>query len=156
MHYPYRRVFTGVGSDGRSRVLFDDANGNETRAEPTSVSLLWQSKSVPADNSSPADMATEGFLFEYAPGATKLMVVDVAPTDDLIPPEMHATNTLDYLVIVIGKLSLYLEDGEVEVGAGDVVINRGNIHGWRNKGAEHARMIVVGVDAAPVGSGATV
>lgn len=47
-----------------------------------------------------------------------------------MPPSMHATDTLDYLVITAGKLSLDLEEGEVEVAAGDIVVNRGNIHAW--------------------------
>lgn len=156
MHYPYRRIVTGLDSDGKSRVLYDDGKGFESKSEVTSVALLWQSKTAPADNSSPADAASEGFSFEFAPGATKLLVVDVAPSKGLMPPGMHATNTLDYLIMVFGRLTLYLEEGEVEAGPGDVIVNRGNFHGWRNKGPEYARMITVAIDAAPAGAGATI
>ena len=155
MHHPYRRVVTGIDHAGISRVLFDDSSGHEIENGPVSVALLWQTNTVPADNSMPEDSATTGFSFDFARGATKLIVVDVEPTEDFMPPGMHATDTLDYLVITAGKLSLYLEEGEVEVAAGDVVVNRGNIHAWRNKGPEVARMVVVNVDAAPVGAGAT-
>lgn len=156
VHYPYRRVVTGVDEQGLSRVLFDDGNRIETGEGPSYVALLWQSEGCPADNSSPLDTAKEGFSFNYARGGTKLMIVEFAPSPDLVPPGMHATNTLDYAIILDGRLSLYLEQGEVEVGAGDIVVNRGNIHGWRNPGDSVARMAVVGIDACAVAGGATI
>jgi len=156
MQYPYRRVVTGVDQTGVSRVQFDDSRGQEAGSGPVSTALLWQTDTVPVDNSDPNDAATTPFSFQFARGATKLIIVEIQPTEDLMPPGMHAADTLDYLVITAGKLSLYLEEEEVEVAPGDVVINRGNIHAWQNKGPEVARMVVVNVDAAPVGAGATV
>ena len=41
-------------------------------------------------------------------------------------------------------------------GPGDVVVDRGIVHAWRNKGPDNVRMLVVNVDAAPVGNGRTV
>lgn len=155
MHTKYRRVVTGMDNKGKSRILFDDGNGFESSGGATSVALLWQSKTAPAENTSMADAAREKFTLHLDPGATKCIMVDVAPTEGLMPPGMHATNTLDYVVILSGALSLYLDEEEVEVGTGDVVVNRGNIHAWRNKGPDHARMLVVNVDAAPVGEGGT-
>lgn len=155
MHASYRRVVTGMDNRGKSGILFDDGNGFESSAGATSVALLWQSKTAPADNTPTTDAAQEKFTLHLDPGATKCILVDVAPTEALMPPGMHATNTLDYVVILSGALSLYVDEEEVEVGAGDVVVNRGNIHAWRNKGPDHARMLVVNVDADPVGGGAT-
>jgi mannose-6-phosphate isomerase-like protein (cupin superfamily) len=155
MHHPYRRIVTGLDAEGRSAILFDDSKGFETGGGATEVALLWQSREAPADNGGTADMATEGFSFTFATGATKCILVDIHPTEDLMPPGMHATDTLDYAVILKGTLSLHLDHGEVEVGVGDVVVDRGVIHGWRNKGPEVARMLVVTVDAKPVGQGAT-
>jgi mannose-6-phosphate isomerase-like protein (cupin superfamily) len=156
MQYPYRRVVTGVDQAGISRVLFDDSSGKEAGSDAVSTVLLWQTNTVPVDNSDPDDTATTAFSFDFSRGATKLIIVEIQPTEGLMPPGMHAANTLDYLVITAGKLSLYLEEGEVEIAPGDIVVNRGNVHAWRNKGPEVARMVVVNVDAAPVGAGATV
>lgn len=156
MHFPYRRIVTGLNDAGRSVVLIDDGSGAETSGGVTDVALLWQSREAPASNTGTADAANEGFSFAFQRGATKCILVDIVPTEDLIPPGMHATNTLDYVVMLRGTISLFTEEGEVEVGPGDVVIDRGIIHGWRNKGSEVARMLVVTVDAAPVGAGATV
>lgn len=156
MHYPYRRIVTGLAADGRSTFLFDDSKGFESSGGATDVALLWQSKEVPADNAGTADTADEGFSFAFAAGATKCILVDILPTEGLMPPGMHAANTLDYVVILRGTVSLYVDDGEVEAGPGDVIIDRGIIHAWRNKGPEIVRMLVVNVDAAPVGAGSTV
>ena len=155
MHYPYRRIVTGLDANGKSVILFDDDKGFETAGDVTSVALLWQSKEVPVDNSGLADMADEGFSFAFAQGGTKCILVDVQPSDGLMPPGMHATDTLDYLVVIHGRLTLHVEGAEVEAGPGDVVVNRGNLHAWHNKGPEVARMLVINVDAAPVGGGAT-
>lgn len=156
MHSPYRRVVTGLNEEGRSVILFDDGKGFETSGGATDVALLWQSKEVPASNAGTADMGAEGFSFDFAPGATKLILVDIVPTEGLMPPGMHATNTLDYVVILSGRISLYVDDGEVEVGPGDVVVDRGIVHAWRNKGPDNVRMLVVNVDSAPVGNGRTI
>lgn len=156
MHYPYRRIVTGLNEAGRSIVLFDDGKGHETGGGATEVALLWQSREVPADNEGAADAADEGFSFAFARGATKCILVDVVPTEGLMPPGMHATDTLDYIVILRGTISLHLDEGEVEAKPGDVIVDRGVVHGWRNKGPEVVRMLVVTVDAAPVGDGATI
>jgi mannose-6-phosphate isomerase-like protein (cupin superfamily) len=47
---------------------------------------------------------------------------------------MHATDTLDFMVVVDGRIVLGLDDGEHELGSGDVVIQRGNRHRWRVAG----------------------
>lgn len=156
MHFPHRRIVTGLNEEGRSVILFDDSSGCETSGGATNVLLLWQSKEVPADNRSTDDAAREGFSFNFAPGGTKCILVDIVPTEEFMPPGMHATDTLDYVVILQGTISLYVDEGEVEVGPGDVVIDRGILHAWRNKGPGNVRMLVVNVDAAPVGNGATV
>ena len=155
MDYPYRRVVTGLDGAGRSGVLFDDGAGFETASGATAVALLWQSGPAPADNSGVDDAASTGFSFDFAPGATKCILVDIEPTTDLMPPGMHATDTLDYVVLLAGALMLYLDDEAVELKPGDVVVNRGNLHGWRNRGPATARILVVNVDARPVGQRAT-
>ena len=53
---------------------------------------------------------------------------------------------------VHGKLILIMEDGtEILLeNAGDVVVQRGTLHAWRNPGPEWARVITVVLDASPV------
>jgi hypothetical protein len=64
---------------------------------------------------------------------------------------MHRTNSVDYDVIVSGELWLELDDGEVRhVKAGDVVIQNGTRHAWRNRSDTAATMVsvLVGADRA--------
>ena len=62
--------------------------------------------------------------------------------DDPDEPGMHATDTLDFMVVVDGRIVLGLDDGEHELGAGDVVIQRGNRHRWRVVGDDPCTYVV--------------
>ena len=62
---------------------------------------------------------------------------------------MHATDTIDYDIILAGEVWLELDDGvEVHLTAGDVVVQNGTRHAWRNRGTEDCVMATVMVGAA--------
>ena len=47
---------------------------------------------------------------------------------------MHFTDTLDYVIVTHGTLTLELHDGTTrDVGAGEVVIQLANVHAWHNR-----------------------
>lgn len=49
---------------------------------------------------------------------------------------MHKTNTIDYAVVFEGEIWLELDGGEtVHLNSGDIVVQNGTRHAWRNKGA---------------------
>jgi quercetin dioxygenase-like cupin family protein len=54
--------------------------------------------------------------------------------DDAATPGMHATDTLDLMVVLDGEITLGLEGAELTVRAGDAVIQRGTPHRWRVSG----------------------
>lgn len=57
---------------------------------------------------------------------------DIAHYFDPNDPEMHTTDTIDYVVILGGQAELELDDGRSEtVRAGDCVVQRGTRHAWR-------------------------
>jgi mannose-6-phosphate isomerase-like protein (cupin superfamily) len=63
-------------------------------------------------------------------------------------PGMHTTATVDYEFIVSGSIVLELDDGtQVELHAGDTVIQNGTRHAWRNEGSEPCQMVVALVGA---------
>jgi quercetin dioxygenase-like cupin family protein len=64
-------------------------------------------------------------------------------------PGMHTTPSVDYDVVLEGTLHLELTKGEVELHAGDVVIQHGTRHAWRNRSNQVAKLLVVFVGAAP-------
>jgi mannose-6-phosphate isomerase-like protein (cupin superfamily) len=57
-------------------------------------------------------------------------------------PGMHKTNTVDYSVVYDGEIWLELDDGEtLHLRRGDVVVQNGTRHAWRNKGAKPVTML---------------
>jgi mannose-6-phosphate isomerase-like protein (cupin superfamily) len=76
---------------------------------------------------------------------------DVAPglaqTMDPDRPGMHRTASVDMVVIMEGRCVLKLDDGEVNLGAGDLVIESGTIHAWVNPFDKPCRFLAVVVGA---------
>jgi mannose-6-phosphate isomerase-like protein (cupin superfamily) len=55
---------------------------------------------------------------------------------------MHKTNTVDYSVVFEGEIWLELDEGKtVHLKKGDVVVQNGTRHAWRNKGTAPATML---------------
>lgn len=61
-------------------------------------------------------------------------------------PFMHRTETIDYAVVLSGEIVLLLDDEDVHLKAGDVVIQRGTNHAWSNRSSEPCRMLYVLID----------
>ena len=61
-------------------------------------------------------------------------------------PLMHRTETLDYAVVLEGEITMLLDDSEVHLKAGDVVIQRGTNHAWSNRSGKPARMLYILMD----------
>ena len=66
---------------------------------------------------------------------------------DIYPPRlggkrtvMHRTRTLDYAVVIAGEIVLVLDDSEVVLGPGEVVVQRGTDHAWENRTDKVTRM----------------
>jgi mannose-6-phosphate isomerase-like protein (cupin superfamily) len=58
-------------------------------------------------------------------------------------PFMHRTETLDYAVVLSGEITLLLDDQDVVLREGDVVIQRGTNHAWSNRSNRPALMLYV-------------
>jgi len=61
-------------------------------------------------------------------------------------PFMHRTETLDYAIVLEGEITMLLDDSEVHLRAGDVVIQRGTNHAWSNRSGKPVRMLYVLID----------
>ncbi|MBI4207925.1 MAG: cupin domain-containing protein [Betaproteobacteria bacterium] len=61
-------------------------------------------------------------------------------------PFMHRTETLDYAVVLSGEIDLLLDDQDVHLKAGDVVIQRGTNHAWSNRSNKPCRMLYILID----------
>lgn len=89
------------------------------------------------------DMALAGKLFE---------LMGLHPTTDpkvfARHPFMHRTESVDYGIVLAGEMTLLLDDTEVDLKAGDVVVQNGTIHAWRNRSGAVCRMAFILVDGA--------
>ncbi|MEJ5976748.1 cupin domain-containing protein [Novosphingobium sp. PS1R-30] len=145
-----RRVVTGLDALGRSTVLFD---GPIPHHDDSAAAVVWRTHGHPADNSGAADtVAPYDTAMLHNPGSN-FVICQFRPHT---PEIMHATNTIDYLVILSGRVILVLEESEIELGAGDCVVDRGVLHGWRNPHDEPCVAVVVNLPAYPVGKGRTI
>jgi mannose-6-phosphate isomerase-like protein (cupin superfamily) len=171
---PVRRVVTGHDAAGRSAVLFDSAAPNvKGRAQGNASTLLWVTDESPADVSGRMDRAAReigvppprsGTIFrlaEFPPSTGGEDLLDHATVlrdfgigDDVVPghpprhPLIHRTRTIDYVVVLEGEITLLLDDSEVRLAAGDVVVQQGTNHAWINRGSARCRLAMVFVDAA--------
>jgi mannose-6-phosphate isomerase-like protein (cupin superfamily) len=175
-----RRVVTGLNDKGQSCFIFNGPPPSTlpgaNRAAPSVA--LWQTEAAHASNEGAAEAAPGPFDLNLAPGATKFLTREFAPVPDaanLGPqeralraraasavsdkyrvglvsdhPGMHVTDTIDYIAVVRGEITLVLEAGEQELRAGDVVVDRGVPHAWENRGVEPAVIVAVLIDAAPL------
>jgi mannose-6-phosphate isomerase-like protein (cupin superfamily) len=61
-------------------------------------------------------------------------------------PMMHRTESIDYGIVIEGELTLILDDTEVPLKPGSVVIQRGTNHAWANRSDRPCRMLFVQID----------
>jgi hypothetical protein len=168
-----RRVVTTVDASGKAVVLFDGANPHKiVRPNRSTVSrLLWVTDQSPADMSGPADRAAVNVGIAPPGGGSIFRIVDIPPTPPEIekldpsylqsqlgdhapkkgrPPRhplMHRTRTVDYAIIMEGEIDMLLDDSEIHLKAGDVLIQQGTNHAWVNRGTEPCRIAFILVDA---------
>jgi len=133
-----RRVVTAIDDQGKSYVKWD----NEIKAVPGrpgfSFFPMWATKKLPAEMTEEDPNTWElgtslagGSVFRigrYEPGAAA---------------RWHRTDSVDYAICLSGEMWMQLDKGEVHLKPGDVVIQRGTIHNWVNKGTEPCLMIFV-------------
>lgn len=63
-------------------------------------------------------------------------------------PLMHRTESIDYGVVIEGEMTLVLDDSEVLLKPGSVVVQRGTNHAWANRSGRPCRMLFVLLDGA--------
>jgi quercetin dioxygenase-like cupin family protein len=144
-----RRVVTGHDASGRAVVKIDETTKNIIEVRPgVSTSVVW-TETLPADNSSDLDGATRK-VSTTMPGGMIFRVIEFSPG---CAPRNHRTNSVDFAVVVSGEIDMTLDDSEVHLKAGDVMVQRGTIHNWINRGSEPCVIAFVLVDAKPVTRG---
>jgi quercetin dioxygenase-like cupin family protein len=145
-----RRVVTARAADGASSVVVDGPSSRQRPGTPAGVTLtdLWASDGSPRLPFNGADAALNMPLLPQ-PGGTCFRVVQIEPGHGM---EMHSSDTVDYLVILDGRVCLRVEGkAEVVLERGDCLVQLGAVHAWENRDAQPCVMVAVVVGAmAPV------
>src|SRR5204862_6207393 len=63
---------------------------------------------------------------------------------------MHRTRSIDYAIVLDGEIDMLLDDSEVHLQAGDVLVQQGTNHAWVNRGSRTCRMAFVLIDAKEI------
>jgi hypothetical protein len=170
-----RRVVTGI-VNGKSVFLSDGPTPNAHVYDSVPghlTSVLYATPARPTLPQEHAEQAPPRMLIPPGPGETKLMIV-VFPPDSVfatvdaaaafeeqivhIPgliqafepnaPGMHTTDSVDYDIVLDGEVWLELDDGaETLLQQGDVVVQCGTRHAWRNKSEKPATLCFVLIGA---------
>ncbi len=170
MAQPTRRVVTGHDASGKAVVVIDGAARNAKQRKATGLvsTLLWVTEESPADISGNTDRAEREIGVAPPPRGSIFRVVDFPPAaefgsvdnaamlremgigvaqGDARHATMHRTKSIDYAVVISGEIDMLLDDSEVHLKAGDVLVQRGTNHAWVNRGRENCRIAFVLIDA---------
>ena len=142
-----RRVVTGHDERGRAVVAIDELCSNviSRRAQHASC-VIWSTGTFPADNADPQDGAARE-LGTTDPGGTVFRVVQYDPG---VAPRNHRTESMDYAVVLSGEIDMELDGSTVHLRAGDVLVQRGTMHNWVNRGTQPCVIAFVLVAAKPI------
>jgi mannose-6-phosphate isomerase-like protein (cupin superfamily) len=170
-----RRVVTGLSESGKAVIVSDGEPPRSRRRVHTpdfADTLVWTTTAPPGPSADPTEL-----LRSWVPGAGETIALTVTfPPDSVYAdpafdataaraeqlaatpglaelfeadnPGMHTTPTVDYGVVLDGEIVLDLDAGETTLlRAGDVVVQNGTRHAWRNPGTSPATVFFVLIGA---------
>jgi mannose-6-phosphate isomerase-like protein (cupin superfamily) len=174
-HMRIRRVVTGHDAEGHARVVDDgDVEPITSELMPGCAAYrLWGRDERPTFPDDGSPRRAEAY---YPPrDGSRFMINEIAPGELIPPPDldeaaalaelerlmpgamaamepdapgMHTTDSIDYVLVVSGEVTLELDEGERTVlRAGDVVVQNGTRHAWRNHGTEPCTIVGVAIGA---------
>jgi quercetin dioxygenase-like cupin family protein len=150
MPFSIRRVVTGHDASGRAVVKIDELAKNvRATRQGAEASVIWTTKGFPVDNSDDADGAGRKVATSEDDG-TVFRVIEFAPG---VAPRNHRTDSIDYAVVISGEIHMQLDGSEVLLKAGDVLVQRGTIHNWVNRGTQPCVIAFVLIGAKPAQAG---
>ena len=169
---PARRVVTTHDDSGKAVILLDDTTPHVTvREGGTAIHNLWITDQTPAAMTGKQDRADRKVGIPPPKHGSIIRILDLPPIGDVskIPlgemqahlgaehshpkarpprhPMMHRTRTVDYAIILEGEVDMLLDDSEVHLKAGDVLVQQGTNHAWVNRSGKNCRICFVLIDA---------
>lgn len=169
-----RRVITGHNEKGRSIVTLDGPPARSIGEDVGGLFELWNTDGQDVISTDQNDRADQDIILSPLGGGTKFRYFQINPLPEGVPedmlqeiaadafekvgaahhrvdttkhPAMHKTETIDYIILLKGDVTLILDDEEVDLKPFDVVVQRGTNHAWVNNGTEPALLIAVLIDS---------
>jgi mannose-6-phosphate isomerase-like protein (cupin superfamily) len=152
------RVVTGFDDTGKPAIVYRGEPPTVIHAGRYVTTELWVTDWTPPA-AADSDTSTRPWQLEPPPGGTCFRIVEIAPGKDAAPAETavhaedgahegfqdaHATDTLDYVTVISGQVTLIVGDEEVMLGPRDSVVQQPGVpHDWQNRSAERAVMVGV-------------
>jgi quercetin dioxygenase-like cupin family protein len=141
-----RRVVTGHDAQGQAVVQIDEICTHILSRRPLHSScVVWSSAEFPVDNAMPGDLAARE-VSVLGKSDSVFRVVQYQPG---VAPRNHRTETLDYAVVMSGEIDMELDGSTVHLKQGDVLVQRGTIHNWINRGTVPCTIAFVLIAAQP-------
>ena len=172
-----RRIITGHNEEGKSVVSIEGPPARSLGEEVGGLYEIWNTDGKGFDTKSLEDRADIDVVLSPSKGGTKIRYFQINPIPEGIPQEeieaataeafkkigaahhrvdtsrnaaMHETDTIDYIILLKGDVTLILDEEEVKLKPHDVVVQRGTNHAWVNNGTEPALLIAVLIDSSLV------
>lgn len=169
-----RRVVTGHNKDGKSIVSIDGPPACSIGEDVGGLFEIWNTDGMPIETTDNVDRADSEIILSPPANGTKFRYFQINPTPEGVPwdvlqdlaaqafdrigaahhridtskhPAMHKTETIDYIILLKGDVSLLLDEEEVRLEPFDTVVQRGTNHAWVNHGDEPALLIAVLIDS---------
>ena len=172
-----RRIITGHNENGKSVISIDGPPARSIGEEAGGLYEIWNTDGSGFDTTSNEDRADIDIVLSPVQKGTKFRYFQINPIPEGVPQEaieaataeafekigaahhrvdtsrnaaMHETDTIDYIILLKGDVTLILDEEEVQLKPHDVVVQRGTNHAWVNNGSEPALLIAVLIDSAIV------
>jgi mannose-6-phosphate isomerase-like protein (cupin superfamily) len=166
-----RRVVTGHDKSGKAIVTLDGVP-KRVVTPPGGItdSLLWVTDATPARFIDDKDGGDRDVGIPPPVAGSIFRIVEFAPEKDAPPddgsslqarigghasahgakprhPGMHRTRSIDYAIVMEGEIDMLLDDSEVHLKAGDVLVQQGTNHAWVNRGDKPCVVAFILIDA---------
>ena len=169
-----RRVVTGHDEEGKSIVVLDGPPAQSIGEDVGGLFELWNTDGNLINTKDRIDRADDEILLSPPKNGSKFRYFQINPTPEGVPmdilqnmaadafekigashhridtskhPAMHKTDTIDYIILLEGDVTLILDKEEVDIKPHDVVVQRGTNHAWVNNGNNPALLIAVLIDS---------
>tara|TARA_Y100000768_G_scaffold191110_1_gene143234 strand:+ start:554 stop:1075 length:522 start_codon:yes stop_codon:yes gene_type:complete len=169
-----RRIVTGHDENGKSILTLDGPPARSIGEEVGGLYELWNTDGESVKSTDNIDRADSEILLCPPKNGTKFRYFQINPLPEGVPkevmdqiahenfsqvgaantrvdterhPAMHKTETIDYIILLKGDVTLLVDNDEVDLHPHDVVVQRGTNHAWVNKGTEPALLIAVLIDS---------